>query len=365
MSKRKHRARRARRKRPSTRPPVGALPGLVSVPPGALPSRARVIAYDDGDLVERAITDAESLRADLAKSRVLWVDVAGLGDADLISGIGRVFDLHPLALEDVVHTHQRAKVDEYASGYYLVLRIPHQVEGCLELEQVSIFLGDKFVVTFEERQSDCFDVLRDRIRKGNGKLRRAGPDYLVYALLDTVIDSYFPFVETYGDRLEDLEDRILTDPDQSVINAIHEVKRELLSIRRAVWPLREALNLLLREDRGRIGEETRLYLRDVYDHTIQLVELTETQREIASGLLDVYLSSVSNRMNEIMKVLTIIATIFIPLSFVAGLYGMNFDRRSPWNMPELGWRFGYFFSLGLMAAIAIGLLVYFRRKRWF
>ncbi len=340
------------------------MPCVISVPAGALPSAAKLLGYGEGEIVERAITDPESLRAELPQHRVLWVDVTGLGDADLISGIGRVFDLHPLALEDVVHTHQRAKVEEYAFGYYLVVRIPHHVDGCLELEQVSIFLGDKFVVTFQEREGDSFDPIRDRIRKSHGRLRRSGPDYLAYALLDAVVDSYFPFVEAYGDRLEDLEDRILTEPDQSVINSIHEVKRELLMIRRAVWPLREALNLLLREDHGRISEETRLYLRDVYDHTIQLVELTETQREIASGLLDVYLSSVSNRMNEIMKVLTIIATIFIPLSFVAGLYGMNFDRGSPFNMPELGWRYGYFFALALMAAIAGGLLFYFRRKRW-
>jgi magnesium transporter len=365
MSKRKHRARRARRKKPSTRPPAGALPGIVSVPAGALPTSARLVAYDETGIVEHPVSDPASLRAELAKHRVVWVDVTGLADADLITGIGRAFELHPLALEDTVHTHQRAKLDEYAFGYYLALRMPCLVEGCLELEQISLFLGDSFVVTFQERPGESFDAIRERIRKSHGRLRRSGPDYLAYALLDALVDSYFPYVEAYGDRLEELEDRILADPDHTVISAIHEVKRDLLSIRRGVWPLREALNLLLREDHTRITPETRVYLRDVYDHTIQLVELTETQRELASGLLDVYLSSVSNRMNEIMKVLTIIATIFIPLSFVAGLYGMNFDvRRSPLNMPELEWRYGYLFALGLMAAIAIGMLVYFRRKRW-
>ncbi len=365
MSKRRNRARRVRKKRRSTRAPAGAAPGLVSVQAEALPTHARLLAYDEGGIVERTIIDPESVREELERHRVLWVDVRGLANAELITGIGRLFELHPLALEDVVHTHQRAKVEEYASGYYLVVRIPHLVDSCMELEQISIFLGERFVVTFQEREGDSFEPIRERIRTAHGRIRSLGPDYLVYALLDAVVDSYFPFVEAYGDRLEDLEDRILTDPDKTVINAIHEIKRDLLLIRRAVWPLREAVNLLLRDGSKQIGEETRLYLRDVYDHTIQLVELTETQREIASGLLDVYLSSVSNRMNEVMKVLTIIATIFIPLSFVTGVYGMNFDvSRSPWNMPELHWRYGYPFALGLMAAIAIGLLLYFRRKRW-
>ncbi len=321
MSKRKHRARRSRRSRASTRGPAGAAPGQISVPEDAAPTHATLIAYSEDDTVERPVTGAASIEAELDTHPVLWVDVRGLADAELVSEIGRVFSLHPLALEDVVHTHQRAKVEEYASGDYLVVRMPHLVEDGLELEQISVFLGDRFVVTFQERESDSFDPIRERIRKGRGRLRRSGPDYLVYALLDAVIDSYFPVVEHYGDRLEDLEERILTDPDQSVINAIHAIKRDLLMIRRTVWPLREALNILLREEHERISSDTRLYLRDVYDHTIQLVELTETQREVASGLLDVYLSSVSNRMNEVMKVLTIIATIFIPLSFVPASTG--------------------------------------------
>ncbi len=365
MAKRKSRARRVtRRKRAGA--PVGAVPGIVTAPPGAHPSTARLIAYDDGQLVERTVSDPATMTEELERHRVLWVDVAGLGDGPLIEAIGRVFDLHPLALEDVVHTHQRAKVEPYPFGHYVVVRMPRvDEERGLDLEQVSIFFGPRFVVTFQEREGDCFEAVRERLRRARGRARRCGPDYLAYAILDAIVDSYFPHVEAYGDRLEELEDRILASPDQRVVGELHTVKRDLLMIRRAVWPLREAVNTLAREEHENISEDTRLYLRDVYDHTVQLVELTETQREMASGMLDVYLSSVSNRMNEIMKVLTIIATIFIPLSFVASLYGMNFEHeRSPWNMPELDWRYGYPFALAIMALIAGGLLLFFRRKRW-
>ncbi len=365
MAKRKHRARHVKRRRRS-RVSVGAPPGCVTTQPGVLPSNARLMAYRDDELVERPLGDPIAARAELASCRVLWVDVRGLADGALIESIGRAFDLHPLALEDVVHTHQRAKAEQYAFGHYLVVRRPHvDEERGLDLEQVSIFFGDRFVVTFEEHEGDTFEPVRERLRTSRGRLRRSGPDFLAYALLDAIVDSYFPHVEGYGDRLEELEDRIVTNPDQALVNEIHAIKRDLVTIRRAVWPLRDALNSLLREEHSHIAADTRLYLRDVYDHTVQLVELTESQRDIASGLLDVYLSSVSNRMNEVMKVLTIIATIFIPMSFVASVYGMNFQRSiSPWNMPELGWRYGYPFALGLMALIAFVLLYFFRRKRW-
>lgn len=258
-------------------------------------------------------------------------------------------------------------MEEYPTYHFVVVRMPTDdpAEPGLELEQVSLFFGERFVLTFRERPGDCFEPVCERLRRSRGRFRRSGSDYLAYALLDAVVDSYFPIVESYGDRLEELEDRILTKPDSKLVNEIHAIKRDLVMIRRAVWPLREAVSQLVREEHERIRTETRLYLRDVHDHTHQLVELTETQREVAAGMLDIYLSSMSHRMNEVMKVLTIIATIFIPLSFVASVYGMNFDRDvSPWNMPELTWRYGYPFALALMAAIAVGMLVYFRRKRW-
>jgi magnesium transporter len=363
MPKRKTPLRAGRKK--STRAPVGAVPGLISAHPDALPSRVNVMAYDEGKLVEERIDDVAQLAALRGKHAVIWVDVAGLANVDLIRRVGEIFDLHPLALEDVVHTHQRPKVEEYPSSLYLTVRTPEILDEALDLEQISFFLGEGFVLTFQERDGDCFEPVRERLRRSRGKVRRCGPDYLAYALLDAIVDSYFPHVESYGDRLEELQDQILTRPDQALVHEIHSIKRDLLAIRRTVWPLREAINGLLREEHAAIREETRLYLRDVYDHTVQLVELTELHREVVSGLLDIYLSSVSNRMNEVMKVLTIIATIFIPLSFVASVYGMNFDREaSPFNMPELGWRYGYPFALGLMASIATGLLVYFRRRGW-
>lgn len=365
MAKRKTRPKRARRRK-STRGPIGAGPGHIAPPPEALPSALSVLAYDGDSIEERQLSDGSALGPMLAKHEVTWVDVAGLADADLIRAVGKVFDLHALALEDVVHTHQRPKVEEYPSSLYLAVRIPHRHEdGALELEQISLFLGERFVVTFQEREGDCFEPVRERLRRARGKLRRLGPDYLAYALLDAVVDAFFPHVEAYGDRLDELQDRILSRPDEALVHEIHIIKRDLLAIRRTVWPLRDAINALLRDEHDVIKDETRLYLRDVYDHTVQLVELTEMHREVASGLLEIYLSSVSNRMNEVMKVLTIIATIFIPLSFVASVYGMNFDpEASPLNMPELGWRYGYPFALGLMGAIAAALLFFFRRRGW-
>jgi magnesium transporter len=235
----------------------------------------------------------------------------------------------------------------------------------LQTEQVSLFLGERFVLTFQEKPGDCLDCVRDRIRSGTGRIRQAGPDYLAYAVLDAVIDNFFPVLEGAGEYLEELEATVLSNPDEGTVSKIHGIKRQLLRLRRAVWPQREALNSMLREGTSLIAEDTKVYLRDSYDHTIQIIDLLENYREIASGLMDVYLSSVSNRMNEVMKVLTIFAAIFIPLTFIAGIYGMNFDpERSPWNMPELDWYLGYPFALGLMAAVGVGMLVYFRHKGW-
>jgi magnesium transporter len=228
-----------------------------------------------------------------------------------------------------------------------------------------MFLGANFLLTFQERTGDCFDLVRDRIRRRRGHIRERKADYLAYALLDAVIDGYFPVLEACGERLESLEDAVLDKPSGEQSAQIHEMKRDLLTLRRAIWPQREMINALTRDSSAHVSDQTRVYLRDCYDHTIQLMDMLETYREIASGLVDVYLSSVSARMNEIMKLLTIIATIFIPLGFIAGLYGMNFDTGvSPWNMPELSWRWGYPFALGLMAVVAIGLLLFFRKRGW-
>ena len=235
----------------------------------------------------------------------------------------------------------------------------------VETEQVAFFLGKEYVVTFQEHAIDCFEPVRDRIRRAKGRIRKAGPDYLCYALIDTIVDAYFPALERHGDQLEELEDKIVTRPEAEHVGQLHDLKRDLLMLRRAIWPHREMINELIRDEKSFIAADTRIFLRDCYDHTIQLMDIVETYREIASGLLDVYISSVSTKLNEIMKVLTIIATVFIPLSFIASLYGMNFDRAaSRWNMPELGWPFGYPLVLLLMLATAGGLMGYFWRKGW-
>jgi len=324
----------------------------------------RVIAYGPDGYAEKEIQRPAEVREFLGKWPVTWLNVDGLGDAQVIGELGEIFALHRLALEDVVHVHQRAKVEQYDKNYYIVARAA-QLNQHLETEQVSLFLGANFLLTFQERVGDGWDPVRARIRAGAGRIRAAGPDYLAYALLDAVIDDYFPILEQLGERLEILEDEIVVSPRSETISRIHEIKRSLLVLRRAVWPLRDALAMLYRDVNPLFTEETRLYLRDSYDHTIQLFDLIETDRDMSSGLLDVYLSSLSNRMNEIMKVLTVISTIFIPLSFIAGVYGMNFNTgKSPWNMPELNWVWGYPFSLGVMATVAGILVYYFYRKGW-
>ena len=343
---------------------VGAPPGTLVVDPDAPPPVIRAFAYGPEEFIEQDVEDLESLRSLMGKWPVVWVNVDGLGDAETIRKLGEVFDLHRLVLEDVVNVPQRPKVEQYGDSLFLVTRMTILGDR-LEAEQVSAYLGKGVVLTFQERQGDCLDSVRNRIRKATGRIRTQGPDYLAYAILDAVIDNYFPILEEFGERIEALEAVVIDRPSPAVISQIHSAKRDLLTLRRAIWPQREALNWLLRETSPAITEDTRLYFRDCYDHVSQIIDMIETFRELASGLVDAYQSSVSNKMNEVMKVLTIIATIFIPLSFVAGLYGMNFDsEKSPLNMPELSWYWGYPLALGLMGAMAIGLLVFFWRRGW-
>lgn len=359
-------ARVARNKKKRKRLAPGASPGTLVADPNAPKPVIQAMVYDDRKLDEIAIKDASELAPHYASGRKIWVNVDGLGDVETVRKIGDIFGLHPLALEDVLNVHQRAKCEHYGEHTFIVLRMACQ-DAQLETEQVSIFLGEKFVITFQEGiEGDSFGPVRDRLRKGGGLSRKAGPDYLAYALIDAVVDHYFPVIERFGEHLDVLEDSVITSPNQNTLNQIHEVKRDLLTLRKAFWPLRDAVNTLIRDPIPHVSDETRIYLRDVHDHVIQVIDIIETYRELGSGLMDVYLSSVSNRMNEVMKVLTLMATIFIPLTFIAGIYGMNFDPdRSPWNMPELRWYYGYPFSLGLMAAVAIVLLLFFRRKGWF
>lgn len=361
---------RSRKHRFHHRTLPGAPPGIL-VPDLHAPRPAvRVMAYGPDGCVEEDLRDVASLHGLLARWPVTWVNVDGLGDTTVVSEIGKVFGFHPLALEDVVHVHQRAKVEQYPGHYFIVARMPMPraangaetaaAQSAMETEQASIFFGKNFVVTFQERPGgDCLEPVRVRIRTGMSRLRATGPDRLVAALLDAIVDHYFPLLEESGDRLDAVEDEVLERPVPHVMGHIMDTKRELLVIRRAVWPLREAINTLLRDPTPLISDETRLYLRDCHDHTIQIIELLENYRDITSGLTDVYLSSVSNRTNEIMRVLTVFSTIFIPLTFIAGVWGMNFQQ-----MPELRSRWGYPSALVLMAIVAGGLLLFFRRKGW-
>ncbi len=346
------------------RTPPGTSPGTLIIDPNASRPVVRMMAYGPDGVAEQKIEDVRLVRNFLNKWPVMWINVDGLGDASVISKLGEIFEVHRLALEDVVSVHQRAKVEQYDHQYFIVARMANAGEK-VETEQLSMFLGRNYVLTFQENPGDCFDPVRERIRKGGSRIRSAGPDYLAYALLDAFIDNFFPVLEIYGERMEMLEDEVILRPDRHLIAQIHDTKRELLALRRAVWPLREALNSLIREPTRLITDETRIYLRDCYDHTIQIIDLLENYRDIASSLMEVYLSSVSNRLNEIMKILTIFTTIFIPLTFIAGVYGMNFHTEvSPFNMPELTWYMGYPFALSLMAGLAVAMLIFFRRKGW-
>lgn len=340
--------------------PAGAAPGTLVADPQSSHSVIHVIAYRREEFLERAVTNTEELRGILDDWSVVWVNIDGLGDIGLIQQIGEIFRLHRLALEDVVNQHQRSKMEQYGEQHFIVTQMVEWKDGHLESEQLSMFLGENFVLTFQERPGgDCFEQVRERIRKRIGILRDSAVDYLVYTLLDAVVDHYFPLLELYGERLEELEDKIVTRPDQSLIAEIHSVKRELLNLRRLIWPQREMINSLVRDPIPLITAETRIYLRDCYDHSIRIIDLVETYREVSSDLMDLYLSSLSQRMNEIMKVLALISTLFMPLTFIAGVYGMNFK-----HMPELELRWGYWICLGAMAAVTVALLIYFRRKGW-
>ena len=358
--------RRKRRKiRPGRVVPPGTPPGTLSIDPNAPKPSIQLLAYGPDGFTEHTIETVETIREYLGKSPVTWVNVDGLGDAETIQQIATIFGIHRLAIEDVAHVHQRSKVEPYPEHLFVVAQMVDRTDR-LNTEQLSLFLGRNFVLTFQEAPGDCFEPIRQRIRKGAGRLRNAGADYLAYALLDSVIDCYFPLLEDYGESMENLEEEIARRANYETLTRLHETKRDLLTLRRAIWPQRESINFLTREPISFITNETRIYLRDCYDHTVEIIDIVETMRELCSDLSDLYVSSVSNRLNEIMKVLTIIATIFMPLSFIASLYGMNFNtEKSSLNMPELNWYWGYPFALGLMGIVAIGLTIYFWRKGWF
>jgi magnesium transporter len=332
-------------------------PGTLAGDPGAPRPPIQVLAYGGDGFVEEKIDDVEKIRALLPRHAVVWVNVDGVGHPGTLEALGSIFGLHPLALEDVSHLTQRPKVDEYDQNLFIVARMPNP--GRVETEQASLFLGRNFVLTFQEDPGDCLDPVRNRIRRG-GRICASGPDYLAYALLDAIVDAYFPVLDRYTDELERLEHDILSRPDAGVPHRLHAVKSDLESHRRVLWSFRDLFTALGREESELISETTKLFLRDCFDHTLRLIDLLESLRENSTGLLELYLSSLSHKLNETMRVLTIIATIFIPLSVIAGIYGMNFA-----HMPELRWTWGYPFALGIMLAVALGMLAYFRRRGWF
>jgi len=323
--------------------------------------RITIIDYDESNFQERQADRVEECFQFKTTSTVTWINIDGLHDVKIIEGIGTHYNLHPLTLEDILHTGQRPKFEDLESYLFVVLmmlRFDDESQVILS-EQVSLILGSNFVISFQENIGDVFDQIRDRIRNAKGKVRKMGADYLMYALLDAVVDNYFGILEKLGEKIEALEEELVDNLSDRTLQQIHRLKREMVFLRKSVWPLRELINGLDRSESDLIADSTGVYLRDVYDHTIQVIDTVESFRDMVSGMLDIYLSSISNRMNAVMKVLTIIATIFIPLTFVAGIYGMNFE-----HMPELKWRWGYA-AVWLVMLVVAGLMVlYFKRKKW-
>lgn len=347
----------------SQRAKPGARPGTVVADPTAPKPRIRVIAYNDKEIEEVEIEDVKDVEPYLEDDRIAWVNVDGLGDIKVIKRLAEMFDLHPLVVEDIVHVHQRAKVEEFPKHLYIVVRMLTDAES--STEQVSMIVGDGFVLTFQERVGDCFEPIRERLRYVRGRIRTLKSDYLAYALIDAVLDAYFPVLERYAESLEILEEELLERPLPGLVARIHRLRSSLYVLRKAIAPHREAVNTLLRDSTPFVTANTQVFLRDCYDHVIQLSDMVETSREMCADLRDFHFTQVSMRQNDIMKVLTIMATIFIPLGFVAGVYGMNFDSdQSPYNMPELKWFYGYPFALGLMATMAMALVGYFWYRGW-
>ncbi len=346
----------------------GTMPGTIIIDADAPQPIIFLIDYNQTDFVRQQISTPEDCIPYLDTESVSWIDVQGLGNQDILQRLGRVFDLHPLVLEDVVNVPERPKVEDYEDQLLFIARmvVPKERTCGFYSEQVSLILGRNYLLTVqEEPEHDCFEGVRIRLKKGRGIIKQQKADYLAYALLDAIIDGFFPVLELYGERIEELEEEVMVNPTRQTLQSIYQIKRELLQLRRAIWPQRDAINSLIRDSSVLIDQDIRIYLRDCYDHAVQVMDMVETYRELASGLMDVYLSSVSNKMNEVMKLLTVVSSIFIPLTFVAGIYGMNFNpEKSPYNMPELSSYWGYPICMGSMAAIAGCLIFFFWRRGW-
>jgi magnesium transporter len=348
--------------------------------PGSIPGTLNIEA--DAELPEIVLIDYNRDRVDrfnnltpeacaeyLDTESISWVDVKGLGSENILLRLGKVFSLHPLVLEDVVNVPQRPKIEDYPQQLVIITQmvVPKPSGEGFWLEQVSLVVGKNYLLTVQEKpEKDCFRPVRRRIKFNKGTIRNMGADYLAYALWDAIIDGFFPILEVYGEKIENLEDEVIFNPGNQSLAKVYQIKRELLALRRAIWPQRNALNTLIRDGSSVIDPDILVFLRDCYDHTVQIIDIIETYRELASSLTDIYLSAISNKMNEVMKLLTVISSIFIPLTFIAGIYGMNFDTViSPWNMPELNWYWGYPLCWLLMLSVATGLVYFFWRRGWF
>ena len=352
---------------PDTPKAGGLPPGTIVLAPDATPPVIHIFGYGPDTLYEGTVEQPHALPALRDRWPVLWVNVNGLGDHAVLEGIADAFGLHPLALEDVANLNQRPKVEVYTDHLFVVLRLQKWVESGIELEseQLSIFLGQGFVLSFQERVGDPFDPVRSRLRTGRPMLRNAGADYLAYSLMDAVIDHYFPLMQAYGEFLEELEDDVIERPNHDTLNTIRDTRKTLRTIRRAVWPLRDAVSSLQGEHMPFFDEKTQPYLRDLHDDVLRIIDLAESDRDQVAGLMDSYLSAVSFKMNEVMGMLTLVGTIFLPLSFLTGLYGMNFETTHPLNMPELANPFGYPILLLVMLLLALFMLMFFQRRGWF
>ena len=324
-------------------------------------TKIRIINFDETYMEEKEIKEIDEAIPSKEKRGITWINIDGLQKINVIEEIGKHFNLHPLVLEDIVNTEQRPKMEDYTDYLFVVIKILQfsKEDREVKAEQVSLVLGSNWVVSFQENESDVFDPIRERLKTDKGRIRKMGADYIVYALIDAIVDNYFGVLEKVGENIEEIEDEIVANPSPATLQAIHGLKRQMILLRKSVWPLREVISRLERLESKLINQSTDIFLRDLYDHTIQVIDAIETFRDMLSGMLDIYMSSVSNRMNEVMKVLTIIATIFLPLTLVAGIYGMNFRV-----MPELQWEMGYPFALLIMLAVGITMLIYFKRRNW-
>jgi magnesium transporter len=356
--KHKHR-RRSKKQVIGQKPPVGAHPGTIVIPRDSLPTRIRVTRFGSEGVAEEVVSDPAAARELVARGGTGWIDVQGLGDREALEKLGSVFALHPLMLADAVNVPQRPKSESYDGHTFTIARRVVWKDDDVDARQISLIWCKEFLISIEEASDGTLEPVRERLRQGKGLLRRSGTDYLAYAILDTLVDGYLPMLEQIGERLEALEVRVSHAPGIATLEGLHELRHDLLDLRHDLWPQRDAVRALLSGEVAQIDPSVRVYLRDVHDHCVQMAEIVEVYREIGAELLNIYLTAVANRTNEVMKVLTIVSTIFIPLTFLVGVYGMNFE-----HMPELEWRWAYPLLWILMVAVTAGMLLYFRRRGW-